>query len=1587
MTQQIINLGVGPDTQTGDSLFTAFNKVNDNFGELYTVFGSNSITTINANVVLANNITVSSNVRSGNLFAYGNLETIGYVIAAGVFYPNGTPVAGSGQVDSNLIPVTSNVYSIGNVTNQFTQGYFNTNITLAGANVTVRNSQLFVNGQLASGNYGNANVALYLPVYGGNISATVTTANQPYITSVGTLIGLNVVGNTSISGNLDVSGTITYLNVRDFSVQDPIITLNTGPNGAPLISNNSFDSGVRTYYYDGQNKASFFGRTSSTGYFEYYSNVISETGNIITGTYGTIKSANLILTSAANIAGNVTGNYFLGNGRFLTGIDATSIQNGNSNVKVYENGNVSITTAGTNTWNFGTAGQLTVPGPISGLGNAKLDFTTYGANTAYLTTTNDDSTALFMGAVSADLYAHTNILIRANTGGTSQTWTFNEDGTLTLPGNLITSSNVIANYFLGNFVGNISGNISAAGTNTQVLFNDNNITNATSGLTFNKSSNLLIIGGTVSALDVNVAGFNVIDSNGNIVTSRLQNSGVTSGTYGNDSSVPSITVDSKGRVTAISNVAVAGVSNVSYDTITGNLTVSTSSGTNYVVDLGVGTSDAPVFANLSISGNTIVNALTINNSATIGSTLGVTGNLISANINTSGTANVGQVVVAGYTVIDTTGNVVSSRLENTGVVAGTYGNASSVPSITVDEKGRITGVSNTAVAGVSNLTYNQNTSNLAIVTSAGTAFYVDLNVGIDDSPTFANATLNQFLTVLNTANVGQLNVNGITVVDTSSEVITSRLKNSGVTPGIYGNANAVPVFSVDEKGRVLGVSNVAIGGISNISYDTTTGNINITTSDGTSRGIDIGVGTADSPIFAGLSIYGNATANALTVNNSVTIGSTLGITGNINGNGITLTGSLVAGGPGDFDGGLQSTPIGNASASTGQFTTVSATGNVTGAGLTVNGSAAIGTTLSVASNITVGTGSGGNITGANFISANSFVAAVSFNGPLNGNLGSAGGNSAIVSTLSATSNATVNALTVNNSTTIGSTLGVTGNIVGANIRTVNGVFATIESATVGNTGTSYTGSTYTATGSFNGPLNGTLGSAGGNSAIVSTLSGTGAAALNSLQVNNAATVGTMLTVGGLATLNSFYANTNSTVGGNLTVVGNLVVSGNVIATGSNNTYFTDSIIELHTLPNLANLTFDDGKDIGIRFHYYKTQNDNAFLGWQNSTGHLEWIGSGATEDVNANIITGSYGTFKTGELVLANATPSTGPSTGALQVNGGASFSGNVYSNGVAYFGNATAIALTHPLIVATTTANTHTQIQIQNQSTGGAASSDFIATADDGTDTTKYIDMGINGSGWNQSTWTVSGPRDGYLYTSGVNLTLGTDTVGKTVKIHTGGLLAACVVATFNDAGTVSSSSTTGALVLTGGLGVSGAINGGSTLGLVGNATVSGLAVNNTATIGSTLGVTGNATVGNILAGGFFFANGTPLTTSAGGTSGQVQFNNSGAFAGATGFTVSGSNVSIANLTINSSATIGTTLGVTGNVTAGNITTAGLIRTTAITAATSNVTGAVQVSGGVGVAGNIYVGQRVGWVAANSVSAVYQIYNAATNSLDTIFG
>jgi hypothetical protein len=75
------------------------------------------------------------------------------------------------------------------------------------------------------------------------------------------------------------------------------------------------------------------------------------------------------------------------------------------------------------------------------------------------------------------------------------------------------------------------------------------------------------------------------------------------------------------------------------------------------------------------------------------------------------------------------------------------------------------------------------------------------------------------------------------------------------------------------------------------------------------------------------------------------------------------------------------------------------------------------------------------------------------------------------------------------------------------------------------------------------------------------------------------------------------------------------------------------------------------------------------------------------------------------------------------------------------------------------------------------------------------------------------------------------------------------------------------------------------------------------------------------------------------------------------------------------------------GNTTpnSGNFTTL-VVNNTAVSTNTTN--GSLTVKGGIGVADSVYVGNRVGFAGtATNVSAAYQVYNYATNSIDMIFG
>jgi len=125
----------------------------------------------------------------------------------------------------------------------------------------------------------------------------------------------------------------------------------------------------------------------------------------------------------------------------------------------------------------------------------------------------------------------------------------------------------------------------------------------------------------------------------------------------------------------------------------------------------------------------------------------------------------------------------------------------------------------------------------------------------------------------------------------------------------------------------------------------------------------------------------------------------------------------------------------------------------------------------------------------------------------------------------------------------------------------------------------------------------------------------------------------------------------------------------------------------------------------------------------------------------------------------------------------------NIYAR-TGFFGEIPSWIAVNPLSVFTANVDGYTQIQAQNLSTGTSASTDFVATADSGDDETDYINFGINGSNYVNEDWTVSGGRDGYLYVSGNNLTIGTDSSGTTVKIHIGGTLEENLVAIFDSTG-----------------------------------------------------------------------------------------------------------------------------------------------------------------------------------------------------------
>lgn len=147
---------------------------------------------------------------------------------------------------------------------------------------------------------------------------------------------------------------------------------------------------------------------------------------------------------------------------------------------------------------------------------------------------------------------------------------------------------------------------------------------------------------------------------------------------------------------------------------------------------------------------------------------------------------------------------------------------------------------------------------------------------------------------------------------------------------------------------------------------------------------------------------------------------------------------------------------------------------------------------------------------------------------------------------------------------------------------------------------------------------------------------------------------------------------------------------------------------------------------------------------------------------------------------------------------------------------------LTNAAAVFELNGNPYAQIAIHNNSSN--SSTDYIAYANNGVDSAGWIDMGITGSSFNQATFGITGPNDGYIFmeapagtTGKGNLVLATGANGTQNKIvfaaggYDSGNEQMSITPDLNvhiEIATPSTSPTTGALTVVGGVGIQGDVN-----------------------------------------------------------------------------------------------------------------------------------------------------------------------------------
>jgi hypothetical protein len=973
------------------------------------------------------------------------------------------------------------------------------------------------------------------------------------------------------------------------------------------------------------------------------------------------------------------------------------------------------------------------------------------------------------------------------------------------------------------------------------------------------------------------------------------------------------------------------------------------------------------YANIKIGNLEVVTSVTASNfnigSATI--TGGSAQTLQVTNLSTGNAVISGGYISSLANATITTGNTQSWYAT---ALNSTNGNITTLTSTQVDAGTTTSAILNATTGNITTLAAGTTTS---AILNATTGNITTLGVGTTTSA-ILNATTGN-ITTGNAQTWYATQLNSTTGNITTLGVGTTTTGILNATTGNVTTGNAQIWYATQLNSTTGNITTLGVGTTTSAILNATTGNIttgnaqiwyatqlNSTTGNITT----LGVGTTTTGIL-------NATTgNITTLGAGTTTTATLNTTnGNItNGNATTFVATNFSSGNAVVTGGsANSFKVGNTTPDTGAFTALTSNGLTTFTNATQSDNASSGAVV-----VTGGVGIGANLN-------------VAGNVTITGNL-TVLGNTTTLNT------EVLNVEDLNITVAANATTGSDANGAGLTVAGANATFTYLNADDSWN---------------LNKKLNATT--VGAAIVNITTANVTTGNAQTWYATNLNATNGNITTLG-IATINA--STSNVTNGNATTFVATNFSSGNAVVTGGsiNNTVIGNTTPAAGTFTNLratGNIVAASGV------------NATNF-----TTGALVVPGGGGvgiTGDLQVQGQSTFQGNINAGNIILSG---NINVSVGAVQSSFGV-FYGNAGGIGALYAGTSTYTALPTTVFQMTADVDSYGQVNFQNRNSGTSASTDYVATADNGDDNDGYINLGINSSTFADPDYSGYYPNDGYLIMHGIepatgNLNIHSHNTGSVIKLIVGAFGDSNVRAAVTNTGfrvntaTASTSTTTGALVVSGGAGIAGNLYAAGNV-ILGTGTTSNVVV--AATTTSTNNTTGALVVsggagiaGNINVGGDIeiTATGTPVTGQGqlslnGATSNRIDWNTNGT--GAPAFTTrsvgtklllypsltggtSDYAMGIDAATLWSSIPENTTgfnfkwYGATTQIASlggtGILTVAGNIVAASGTTSTSTDTGALVVVGGAGISGNINIGGNI-----NSPSNI--VVNS-TNSVATSF-